>query len=97
MFIFEFYKMGSLNTLLLSIYNVTCTITPLAPHNKHKNLNKCMEYKEHLRSDASDWREAWIAASSNSAAELTIGWVWGGVKNGTLFSSLGGNSTPAAC
>lgn len=53
-FEFEFYKRGSLNTLLLSIYNVTCTITPLALHNKHK-INKCMmEYKEHLRSDASD-------------------------------------------
>lgn len=56
-----------------------------------------MEFKKHLRSDASDWREAWIAASSNSAAEWRTGWVWGGVKNGTLFSSRGGNSTPADC
>jgi hypothetical protein len=56
-----------------------------------------IEFKKHLRSDASDWREAWIAASSNSTAEWTIGWVCGGVKNGTLFSSLGGNSTPADC
>lgn len=26
-----------------------------------------------------------------------IGWVWGGVKSGTLSSTRGGNSTPADC
>lgn len=54
-------------------------------------------FKQYLRPDASDCREAWIAASSYADSWWTTGWVCGGVKNGTLFSSRGGNSTPADC
>lgn len=50
----------------------------------------------YLRPEASDCREACIAASSYEVG-LTTGWVCGGVKNGTLFSARGGNSTPADC
>lgn len=91
-----------INKLLISLHNLKYIITPFTnptPHNKNKdqNIKNVIKFKEHLRSDASDWREAWIVASSYSAAEWIIGWVWAGVKNGTLFSSRGGNSTPADC
>lgn len=53
--------------------------------------------RQYLRPEASDCKEASIAASLYSVTGEIIGWVWGGVKNGTLLSSRGGNSTPAAC
>lgn len=57
--------------------------------------------ENYLRPEESDWREAWITASSSNAESegcctVVIGWVCGGVKIGTPFSSRGGNSTPAA-
>lgn len=48
----------------------------------------------YLSPEGSDWREAWTAASSYGVG-CDIGWLCGGVNNGTLFSSLGGNSSPA--
>lgn len=48
----------------------------------------------YLSPEGSDWREAWTAASSYGVG-CVIGWLCGGVNKGTLFSSFGGNSTPA--
>jgi len=61
------------------------------------NKQKPEQSKFYLRPEASACREAWIAASSYAKGASAIGCVWGGVKNGTLFSACGGNSTPEAC
>lgn len=62
-----------------------------------KNMGRRIFFKQYLRSEASDCREACIAASSYANSGGTTGWVCGGVNNGTLFTSCGGNSIPADC
>lgn len=56
-----------------------------------------MQFKDYLRPEAFDLREVSIAASSYCAEDPTVDRVTGGVKNGTLFCSRGGNLTPADC
>lgn len=51
----------------------------------------------YLKPEGSDSRESGIVASSKTGAGCETGWVCGGVNNGTLFSSRGGNDIPADC
>lgn len=84
--------------IVITFIMMKAALTRLSSINLTKKLEKWkIQIKQYLRPDASDCREAWIAASSYAEGAWAIGCVWGGVKSGTLFSARGGNSTPAAC